>query len=617
MCGIVGVVSELPVDRADVLAMRSELVHRGPDDVGLIETVCGTLGHTRLSVVDLSEHGHQPMSTGDGRFTLVYNGELYNDAEIRRELMGLGVVFESRCDSETVLQAVAMWGMGARHKLRGMYAFGLIDVRDRVCLLARDGMGIKPLYRARVPGVAGAMVFGSEIRSVLAHPKIEARPDQVTMSAYLSTIRPEFGSRTMFQGVERVGVGEWSLYSTGSFEPLERRSCWDGEGVGGVGCGSDVVDTRGVIEDSIVRHLRTDVPMCALLSGGLDSSIIAKVAMGELGSLRTFCAGAKRAGFDDDFVMARKVAEHLGTQHSEVVIDSVGFLNRWRGIVETTGIPMSTPNEVAIYEVCAALRREGYVVALSGEGADELFGGYEGPMMQAMGFVDGVEGSDALAGEFHLQSNAWVGDGIKPVLMQESWLGATDSDGELRGWYQSVFDGLRERADDSMQTHLAFHRRVNLPNLLRRLDSASMLSSVEGRTPFADSVVTGFAEGLGMDRKFVGGVGTKIALREAFAGDLPQKVVGRAKASFPLPFEEWIGSGGELLRRSEFARNFFREDGIEAVLGDVGGNWNLLWPMMNLVMWGERWWGDGGVVDEVFDSAFKGVGAGRRGSFHG
>lgn len=604
MCGIVGVISELPVDQNDVVSMRQELVHRGPDDCGLVQTVCGTLGHTRLSILDPTELGHQPMSTPDGRFTLVYNGELYNDREIRKELEALGVVFRSRCDTETVLHALAQWGMEARHKLRGMYAFGLIDVKDRVCLLARDPMGIKPLYTASVAGAAGAMVFGSEIRAVLAHPKIEARPDRVTMSAYLSTIRPEFGTRTLFDGVSSVEAGEWALYSTGDFSCLDRESCWEDEWIGS----GDASDTKSVIEDSVIRHLRTDVPMCALLSGGLDSSIIAKIAMEQLGELRTFCAGAKRSGFDDDFSMAALVADHLGTEHTEVVIDSGGFLNRWRGMISSTGLPLSTPNEVAIYEVCAALRGAGFPVTLSGEGADELFGGYELPMRQAQAFVDSVESSDSMAGLFHLRSNAWVNDELKPMLMRDGWGDMTMHDGELRAWYQSSFDALRGSTTDSMQAHLRFHRRMNLPNLLRRLDSSSMLSSVESRTPFADRTVAGFAESLSMGDKFIDGdqARTKIALREAFADVLPRVIVDRPKASFPLPFQEWIGSAGGVLKRSEFARSFFKDEAVDAVLGDVGSNWNLAWPMMNLAMWGERWWGDG-VVDEVFGTAEHGA----------
>ncbi|MBL4810371.1 MAG: asparagine synthase C-terminal domain-containing protein, partial [Phycisphaerales bacterium] len=450
-------------------------------------------------------------------------------------------------------------------------------------------------------GGMGVMLFASEIRAVLAHPRFDARPDLLTMSAYLSTIRPEFGRRTMFEGVSSLEPGEWAWYSTSTYECLESCSCWDGGGAGAE-CVSEIADTRSVIEDSILRHLRTDVPMCSLLSGGIDSSIIARVAMDELGELHTFCAGARSEGFADDFAMAARVAEYLGTDHTEVEIDSAGFLGRWRGMVDATGVPLSTPNEVAIYEVCRVLRERGFTVALSGEGADELFGGYELPMIQAQSYVDHIPDSDLSAGLFHLNSNAWVSDELKPVIMQADWLGATDSDSLLKVWYQLSFERLRAGCSGSMQAHLAFHRRMNLPNLLRRLDTASMLCSVEGRTPLADRAVSDFAESLAMKDKFVNGnpAGTKIALREAFAGRLPDEVVRRPKASFPLPFQEWIGGRVGVLKKSGFAQDIFRSEAIDAVVGDPAGNWNLAWPMMNLAMWGERWWGDGAVVDEVF-----------------
>ncbi len=586
MCGILGVISQSPIAQHDVLAMRDQLVHRGPDDQGILTTPYGTLAHTRLSIIDLTTQGHQPMTTPDGRFSIVYNGELYNDHELRKELQSLGVHFQSQCDTETVLHAVAQWGFEARNKLRGMYAFAVIDTHNRVCLLARDPLGIKPLYISKTHD---AIVFASEIRAILKHPKIDPTPDPIAMSAYLSSIRPEFANRTLFAGIEPIEPGTWSLYSADTCSLLQTQTCWDQ-----VRAHADQHDTRAIIQDSVIRHLRTDVPMCALLSGGLDSSIIAKIAMEQLGELKTFCAGARSEGFDDDFAMARLVSEHLGTDHAEVEVTPDSFLERWVSMVNSTGIPLSTPNEVAIYEVCAALRSQGFPVTLSGEGADELFGGYEQPLIQAQAFVDHIPDSDAVAGRFHLQSNAWVKDEHKPIVMQNHWKASTDGDNELRSWYQKTFDSLRSATDDSMQAHLAFYRKLNLPNLLRRLDQASMLSSVEGRTPFADYEVTRHAESLLMRSRFVAGQSarTKIALRDAFKDDLPTPVINRAKASFPLPFQDWIGSMTSMLHTSEFAREHFTSDAINAVTADPARQWNLAWPMLNLTLWGERWWGD-------------------------
>ncbi len=559
-------------------------MHRGPDDYGLLCTPVGTLAHTRLSIIDPTSSGHQPMTTPDGRFAIVYNGELYNDHELRSELTKQGVRFQSKCDTETVLHAVAQWGMDARHKIRGMYAFAVIDIDNRVCLLARDPLGVKPLY---VSGAKDSLVFASEIRAILAHPAITASPDYVAMSAYLSSIRPEFGEHTLFEEIKPVAPGMWSLYRDNNL--VQQQDCWEHARKP-----SALRSTQDIIQDSVLSHLRTDVPMCALLSGGLDSSIIAKIAIDQLGELRTFCAGACTEGFNDDFEMARLISKQLGTDHTEVEITPESFLERWASMVSDTGLPLSTPNEVAIFEVCAELREQGFPVTLSGEGADELFGGYESPLVQAHAFVEHIPDSDLVAGQFHLQSNAWVKDEIKPMLMQEAWSSRCNGDNELRDWYQQSFTALRASTETSMQAHLAFHRKLNLPNLLRRLDQASMLASVEGRTPFADFDVALHAESLPMDERFVVGPPnrSKIALREAFKDQLPEAIVNRSKASFPLPIQNWVGQLAEMLGESEFAREHFTQEAISAVQNDPAQHWNLAWPMLNLTLWGERWWGD-------------------------
>lgn len=583
--------------------MRDELVHRGPDDLGVVQTSCGTIGHTRLSIVDLSPLGHQPMQSPDGRFSLVYNGELYNNDELRKELVQSGVQFQSTCDTETVLCALATWGMEARYKLRGMYAFAFIDSLNEVCLLARDPLGIKPLYRAKINN-SKALLFASEVRSIVANPCFDAQPDWIAMSAYMTTIRPEFAERTLYKGISPHQPGEWSLVSTESLEILQTQTAWDDAGLEEHDVGN-AEQTQAVIRDSVVAHLRSDVPMCALLSGGLDSSIIAKVAMDELGSLQTFCAGARSEGFDDDFKMAALVSKHLGTDHTEVVISRELFLDQWQSMILKTRLPLSTPNEVAIHEVCSELRSQGFPVTLSGEGADELFGGYEVPMMKSHAFVDSIQDSDRVAGGFHLESNAWVSSMQKPMMFSDDWRGKAGDDQELRDWYKSTFDHLRRSSIDSKQAHLAFLRRMNLTNLLRRLDTSSMLCSVESRTPFADIRVARFAESLPMHDKYIGGehMKTKIALREAFAVGLPDQIVQRSKASFPLPFQEWIGSVNQLMKRSTFAKELYRTAAIELVSNDTQSHWNLAWPMLNLVIWGEQQWGDQDLVAEVFDQA--------------
>ena len=484
-----------------------------------------------------------------------------------------------------------------------MFALGFVDTVTRHVILARDPLGIKPLYAARISTIDGPQViFASEPIAILTHPAVTPEPDWITVSAYLTTIRPTLGRRTMFVGVETLLPGETRIYDARSAAEPRQIDAWAfGRSEHAA---ADPRDTAAVIADAVSSHLRTDVPMCALLSGGLDSSVVVSLARdGVAHRLRTYCAGAKADGFDDDFSHAAEMSVFLQTQHAEVPIERGLFVRRWAELVDRTGVPVSTPNEIAIFEVARALRADGHVVTLSGEGADELFGGYAPPMQQAAARVRALGGSgggwDTEGGLFHLLSNAWVAPGSKSALLNDDVLARTDADMTLAEEYQRTFDELdaESPADSRLQAHLRFHRRMNLPNLLRRLDSTTMLASVEGRTPFADIRVARFAEALPMAAKFVDAdpPGTKIALRDAFRDRLPGRVVDRPKASFPLPFQQWLGGGGggERLRGSEFARAVFRAEAIEAVAADPDAAWQTAWPMLNLAMWGERWWGSG------------------------
>lgn len=609
MCGVFGVIglgAQVRLGDREVARIRDTIAHRGPDDAGIWRSPTGVLAHRRLGVIEPGPAGRQPMETPDGRFVLVYNGELYNDAEVRSLLASEGVRFRTRCDTETVLWALAAWGERALDRLRGMYALGFLDTAEGRLILARDPLGVKPLYAARITTPDGPqLVFASEPHTVLAHPCMPVEPDWATVSAYLTTIRPTLGRRTMFAGLETLLPGEARVYDTRSPAAPSVLEAWDGAAT----TPGDPGQAHVVIADAVRSHLRTDVPMCALLSGGLDSAVVASLARDVVsGPLRTFCAGAKTQGFDDDFAHARFVAERLGAAHTEVEIGPAGFVERWARIIERTGVPVSTPNEIAINAVAEALRADGNVVTLSGEGADELFGGYAPPLMQAAAHVAALDGRpDTDGGLFHLLSNAWVSPQIKSAVLNGDIIGLADADAVLVEEYRTTFDRLASDApcDSPLQPHLRFHRRVNLPNLLRRLDSTTMLASVEGRTPFADARVARYAESLCMDAKFRAGepAQTKIALREAFRGLLPERVVDRPKASFPLPFQAWMGPMAERLADSSFARAVFTREAIRAAASDPAGCWTLAWPMVNLAAWGERWWGGGVDADRSLAAA--------------
>jgi len=618
MCGILGIVArrgEKPsVSDEEAARLRDVMAHRGPDGAGLWRGGNVVLGHRRLSVVDPTPSGAQPMFTSDGRFGIVYNGELYNDVALRRELGAMGVVFRSTSDTETLLRALELWGVGALERLRGMFAFGLVDTRSGDVLLARDPIGIKPLYWARVETPTGAeVVFASEIAAILSHGHMPVRPDFAVVSSYLTTIRTTLGERTLFEGVRCVQPGE-AVWVRAEGLKLERaRGAWvlpwvrDREA--GEDVGSESRPTRDVISESVGLHLRSDVPLCTLLSGGLDSSIVAYEAKSRLGELWSYCAGCKGGdgAASDDFRFADEVARAVGTRHQEAAVTREMFRERWPMLVAAAGVPLSTPNEVAIHEVASRLRSDGQVVTLSGEGADEFFAGYELPMRQAAEFerqLAGTGATDAVLQRamFQIDSNAWVPRGAKANILRGEVFQAAGRDEAMGETYRQIMAACEAEAmeDSPLQMHLMLHQRVNLVGLLLRLDSATMRASVEGRTPFADVEVARAANGLAMGLKFGEGdgkdpsrsegvpkSGTKIVLREGYRGVLPVGVIDRPKASFPLPFQEWVADFGGVLRASGFAREIFTAQAIETVASRPGEFWSAAWPMVNLALWGE------------------------------
>jgi asparagine synthase (glutamine-hydrolysing) len=319
--------------------MRDRMTHRGPDGSGLWRHGNVVLAHRRLAVIDTSEAATQPMVTADGRYAIVYNGELYNDAELRTELANLGERFRTASDTETVLLTLARWGAAGLEKLRGMYALGFYDTAEHTLLLARDPLGIKPLYyRFGDVGDGSSLVFASEVTAILAHPGISAKPDLAGISGYLTTIRTVTGERTMFERIRALRPGQAKVFDASGDEVIARAA---GTGRGGA---PRERDAAAVIRDSVVRHLRSDVPICCLLSGGLDSSIVASVAMRALGSLNTYCSGAREgAAGGEDFSFAALVAGRVGTRHTEAPVDRAMFAERWPLLVRASACPSRRP----------------------------------------------------------------------------------------------------------------------------------------------------------------------------------------------------------------------------------------------------------------------------------
>lgn len=630
MCGLIGIVtisnSHVEVSDSAFSRMRDTMIARGPDASGMLRRDNALLGHRRLSIVDI-EHGHQPMLSRCGRYAVVYNGELYNDSELRADLPE--IPWRTNCDTETVLEVLARRGAEGLATLRGMFGLAFYDFQEGRLLLARDPLGIKPLYFARI---GNELVFGSHIPAVLAHPRASINPDWATVSAYLTTLRSRLGNRTLFEGVQALRPGEYLEVATAKELTLESGVFWQEPEVREWGHEEAVDAVRKAVSDSVQAHLRADVSRCSLLSGGLDSSIIATLAAEHSNNaedlMRTWCAGGPSPNREKhDFGHAALVASHLGTAHTEVELTGKTFQQYWSHLVDEVGLPVSTPNETAIYAVCRDLKPKA-TVALSGEGADELFAGYEPPLLAGL---DGIQqryssvtsespwwqrylddltrvyGTHDLGDEVqsYLMCTSWAALSVKPHLLRPEVMEAAGNDGLL---LEELYSQFLVGPDDPKERLLRVYRRINLTGLLRRLDTASMTASVEGRTPFADIRVAELAMSMPFDLKLYvprhsdGGFlaadeagahkdcVSKRVLREGFSDRLPSKIVNRPKASFPLPFQAWLRDSNELLMR-EPLKQVIRQDALDFLAADPEAHWQMAWPVMNLSRWLTRWWG--------------------------
>ncbi|MCC6909331.1 MAG: asparagine synthase (glutamine-hydrolyzing) [Phycisphaerales bacterium] len=632
MCGILGIIAppgKRPSVSTDVAAgMRDCMRQRGPDDAGFAEHRNVLFAHRRLKVID-PDGGAQPMWSPDRRYLLIYNGELYNDAEIRRQLQQrYRIEFRTRCDTETLLHALIAWGSEALTRLRGMFAFALYDFVENRVLLARDPFGIKPLYYATI---GREIVVASAPAAILAHPGMTSQPDAAVVSAYLSTIRTTLGRRTLFAGVHTALPGEcievsfaggqprWKMHEYWCEPSLERTDIEFNDA-------AELV--REAVIDSVAAHLRSDVPRCLLLSGGLDSAIIASVCrdLGASDALRTWCA-ADPDDCGEDRRFASRVAAQFGAQHHDTLVDADRFTGAWFDLIACNAIPVSTPNETAIRAVAAALKPHA-TVALSGEGADELFGGYALPILCGLDAIHAQQsdsparfraelaaqyGSPSLGSEaeHYLRSNSWIHTARKGSLLTDEVLKTAEYDRLLHEEIAAQFGRADEVDIRAEQRLLRVHQRINLSGLLGRLDTSTMAESVEGRTPFADVRLAELAATLPFEYKFGarpaadggwssaaqtlarGGVETKRVLRAAFARDIPLDVLQRPKASFPLSFQKWLAPAASWLPRAAAAGELFRRRDALALASDPGGQWLTLWPVLNIALWFELHWGDG------------------------
>lgn len=579
MCGLAGIVlsPQGHLDEQVLLAMRDVQSHRGPDQAGIYLCQGAGLGHRRLSIIDLS-HGQQPMVDEAAGLALIYNGELYNFKSLRAELESLGSVFATHGDTEVVLRAWQHWGEGCLPRLVGMFAFAVWDMRTQRVFLARDQMGIKPLYYGFTS--AGDMVFASELKGLLAHPGVERKLDPQALEDYMALgYVPD--PKSIYRGIRKLAPGHWLTWHAGEPEPVPSQY-WDVPFNRDVDVTSDeaVVQLRQLLDDAVESQMVADVPLGAFLSGGVDSSaVVASMSRVSREPVRTCSIGFDHAGFDET-VYARQVAQHLHTQHFEqrVSADDYALLDTLAGMYDE---PFSDSSALPTYRVCE-LARTHVTVALSGDGGDENFAGYRRYRLHA--WESGLRARLPLAlrkplfgllGRIYPKADwaprplrakttlqALACDDVEAYFHTVSTtsvdmrqrLYSTSFKRELQGY--SALQVFRAHAKNAPTDHpLLLAQYLDLKtwlpgDILTKVDRASMAHSLEVRVPLLDHRLVEWASSLPPGLKLKGGTG-KYIFKKALESDLPHDVLYRKKKGFSVPLSAWLR--GPLAKRAREA----------------------------------------------------------------
>ena len=621
MCGIAGVAIRDGglVDEGLVRAMTDVLAHRGPDGAGVhVEGRVG-LGHRRLAIIDLSAAAGQPMAGADGRAWITFNGEIYNFRELRRELESLGHRFRTSSDTEVILAAYAAWGTECVSRLRGMFAFGIWDRERRRLFLARDRVGIKPLFYA---WDGRRLLFASELKAILQDPVVPRELNWAALRDYLTLLYVP-APRTIFRHVYKLPPGSSLLLDLDHGDPqvgrywrlafVPDRSRSEAEWLEGL---------RWHLEDAVRSHLVSDVPVGAFLSGGVDSStVVALMARAGGSPVRTFSIGFDEADFDE-LAHARRVARRYATDHYEFVVkpDALESLPR---LAEQFDEPYGDASALPTYYV-AKITREQVTVALSGDGGDENFAGYR-RYARALAFHERLDrGPGRLAKPFfRLAADLWPAEmrgrgflellGADPVARYFRMVAYQSSETlrrlltpEARANVEAEVDAAafgrlaeESRAPDYVAALQYVDIQTYLPDdILTKVDRTSMLVSLEVRVPLLDHVLMEFVAAMPTSLKLRDGLG-KLILKQAMAGDLPEETLQRRKMGFGVPLGAWFRheladyTRAVLLGRRARERGLVDLDTVARLLErhrtGAADHSSCIWSLLCLEEWACRW----------------------------
>jgi asparagine synthase (glutamine-hydrolysing) len=626
MCGIAGIVyrdRDQPVDAAGLQRMCDTLVHRGPDDEGFFVKGHVGLGMRRLNVIDLVT-GHQPISNEDGSIWIVFNGEIYNYPELRRDLEEKGHKFSTHTDTETIVHAYEEYGENCVAKLNGMFAFAIWDGGNDKLFLARDRLGVKPLYYFFD---GRRLVFGSELKAILQCRDIPREIDRRALDAFL-TFEYIPAPLSIFAQIQKLPAGHVLTLEGGE---ITTRQYWDLQ-YGRVKADEQELTEAlyKLLKDSVRMRLISDVPLGAFLSGGIDSSALVCL-MSELMDrpVKTFSIG-----FDDpsynELEHARTVARHFGTDHHELTIRP-DVVNLVSGLIRHLDEPLADVSIFPTYLV-SKLARQHVTVVLSGDGGDELLGGYEwyvaeklaryyrflpeavktrwipslvglvppspqkkGPVNKLKRFVEGSALPESLR---HFRWSSFLTEAAKRELYTEE-LRQSVNHGDTCARFTEYFDVCAD-ADATWQEQFADVKTYLADDILVKVDRMSMANSLEARTPYLDYRVAEFSAGIPSHLKLKGFT-TKYLLKRSMASKLPPSILERKKEGFSIPMKNWLQAElrpmmEDILSPARIRRGaLFNEGYIEKLKSDhlkgVANHAHQLWSLMVLEIWKDTYLG--------------------------
>jgi asparagine synthase (glutamine-hydrolysing) len=613
MCGIAGFTWP---DPGLIASMTAAVSHRGPDDEGFHVGPRVSLGHRRLSIIDLSANGRQPLGNEDGSVQLVFNGEIYNFRELRKTLEAAGHRFRSQSDSEVIVHAYEEYGVECLKRLRGMFALAIWDQNSRTLLLARDRLGIKPLYYA-CPG--HELVFASEIKALLCCDRIERR---VRLQSVYHFLGYEFvpGPDTIYEGVRKLEPGSWLTFRDGR---IDTGSYWDlrFNAVERDDAQHEEV-LRQALHDAVGSHLVSDVPIGVLLSGGLDSSaIVASMHQNGYEDIRTFSLGYEDRSFSE-LDHARTVAEAFGATHQEIIIEPV-TPQVIEKVIWHLDEPMSDLSVVPFYLLCREVRRH-VKVCLSGEGGDETLVGYDrfkaskanrhyeilpralrhgviAPLV--LGLADRpqkkgaanvvkrfIEGGMLSESGGHLRWQYFMSPAIESQLLRPEFREQLEED---------AFAPVRRQVDgrtfrSTLEQELYVESRLSMvASPLFKVDKMSMAHGLEVRVPLLDHEFVEACATIPGDRK-LRGFTTKAVLRTAMRGRLPERILGRGKQGYSFPIKNWLRRELrdfmiDTLDASALVQDLFHVRYVHQLIDEherfAANHSHVLWALLNLAVW--------------------------------